>query len=219
MKLLCISCSNVLHKKDESASTKVCDLIQEIVQEQQGPVRVEALRLIDCELSNCIFCGHCVEGGKCIHDDAFNQIYQEMQESDGLVLVVPFYAVVPSKLTMIMEKVNQIYYTAWLKNPEHPFPLRGKKAAIIAHGGSILQDNPQSRKAYQDLLLRPLNYSLASFGFDVVGLDGDDVRGVVFGVEGYDSRDGAVFPDMVHNWEAIKATVAPLVNRLIHTRT
>jgi len=215
MKLLCISCSNVLHKKDESASLKVCDLIQEIVQDQEKPVQVETLRLVDYELSNCIFCGRCLEQGQCIYDDAFNQIYQEMQESDGLVLVVPFYSVVPSKLTMIMEKVNQIYYTTWLKNPDQTFSLGGKKAAIIAHGGSILQDNPQAQKAYQDLLLKPLNYSLASFGFDVVGLDGDDVKGVVFGVEGYDSRDDAVFPDMVHNWSAIKDTIAPLVSQLV----
>lgn len=219
MKLLCVSCSNVLHKKDESASTKVCDLIQEIVQDQESPVQVETLRLIDYELSNCIFCGRCLEEGQCIYDDAFNRIYQEMQESDMLVLVVPFYSVVPSKLTMIMEKINQIYYTAWLKNPDQTFSLSGKRAAIIVHGGSILQDNPQAEIAYQDLLIKPLNYSLASFGLDVAGLDSDGIKGVVFGVEGYDSRDDAVFPDMVHNWETIKDAIAPLVSKLIDART
>jgi len=216
VRLLCISCSNVLHKKDESASTRVCDLVKEIAQERLGSVQVETLRLVDYDLSNCTFCGHCLEGGQCIYDDAFNQIYHKMRESDRVILVVPFYSVVPSKLTMIMEKVNQIYYTAWLKNPDQAFTLRGKKAAVIVHGGSVLQDNPQAQKAYQDLLLKPIVYSLTAFGFDVVGLDGDDAKGVLFGVEGYTDRDDAIFPDMVHNWETIRDTISPLVSRLIH---
>jgi multimeric flavodoxin WrbA len=215
MEILCVSCSNVLQKKNESASTKVCELIREIVQEKQGSIQVETIRLVDYTLSNCIFCGQCLHGEQCIYDDDFNQIYQKIKESDRIILVVPFYSVIPSKLTMIMEKVNQIYYTAWLENPGQEFTLSGKKITVIAHGGSVLQDNPNAGKIYQNLLLKPLEYSLTSFGFDIVGLDEDSVKGTIFGVESYSNRDDAIFPDMIHNWSAIKDTISPLVNKLI----
>jgi multimeric flavodoxin WrbA len=190
-------------------------LIKEIVQERQGSIHVETIRLVDYKLSNCIFCGQCLHAEQCIYDEDFNQIYQKLKESDRIVLVVPFYSVIPSKLTMIMEKVNQIYYTAWLKNPDLAFALRGKKIAVIAHGGSVLQDNPNVEQVYRSLLLQPLHYSLTSFGFDVVGLDGDHVQGRTFGVEGYDNREDAIFPDMIHNWIEIKDTISPLVDQLI----
>jgi hypothetical protein len=114
-----------------------------------------------------------------------------------------------------MEKVNQLYYTAWLKNPDTAFALIGKKVAVIAHGGSVLPDNPDIVNVYRNLLLKPLHYSLRSFGMDVVGLDGNSDKGVLFGVDGYNNKEEEIFPDMVHNWNAIKETITPLVNQLI----
>ena len=215
MKILCVSCSNVRHKKNESASTKVCELVAEIARRKQESIAVETIQLVDYKLSNCIFCGQCQKDERCVYDEDFNQIYQKVKESDRVILVVPFYSVIPSKLIVIMEKVNQLYYTAWLKNPDTTFAFRGKKIAVIAHGGSVLHGNPDVVKVYRSLLLKPLNYSLTSFGFDVVGLDEDIVKGALFGVEGYINRDDVIFPDMVHNWDTVKDTISPLVNKLI----
>ena len=184
MKILCVSCSNVHHKKNESASTKVCELVAEIARRQPESIDVETIKLVEYKLSSCIFCGQCLKEERCVYDENFNQIYQKMKKSDRIILVVPFYSVIPSKLIVIMEKVNQLYYTAWLNNPDTAFAFSGKKIAVIAHGGSILHDNPDTVKVYRNLLLKPLNYSLTSFGFDVVGLDGDNVKGAIFGVVG-----------------------------------
>jgi multimeric flavodoxin WrbA len=214
MKMLCISCSNVLHRKDESASTKVCELTEEIAKEQKVNIDIETIRLSDYHLKNCIFCGRCMEDRRCFYDQDFNAIYHELSVSDRILLVVPFYSVIPSKLTMIMEKLNQLYYTAWLRDPDVKFDFSGKKVAVIGHGGSVLQDNPHAAQAYQDLLLNPLNYSLTSIGFNVIGLK-SSTKGVVFGVEGYKEMNDAIFPIMIHNWKAIKSIISPLVINLL----
>ncbi len=107
MKILCVSCSNVHHKKNASASTQVCELVREIIQKRDTSILVEVLRLVDYDLANCIFCGQCMENAQCIYDEDFNHIYQQPIESDGVILVVPFYSIIPSKLTMITEKLNQ----------------------------------------------------------------------------------------------------------------
>jgi multimeric flavodoxin WrbA len=215
MKIISISCSNVLHKRNSSASTKVCELVGEIIRERDEEIQNEIVRLVDYQFTNCKFCGKCFTEGKCVQDDGFNRVYEMVIGCDRLVLVVPFYSVIPSKLTMLMEKMNQIYYTSWLKNPEHDYCLKGKRVAIIAHGGSNLQEHPEGRKIYRELLLKSLNYSLKSFGFEVTVLDGSDVGGEVFGVTGYKKSEGVPFPDMVHNWVAVKETIRPLIDRLI----
>jgi multimeric flavodoxin WrbA len=211
MKIVMISCSNVLHKKDNSISTQVCELAEKVAGQQRQAVITETVQLCDYKLVNCIFCGRCADGGGCAYDPAFNAVYQKLRDSDAIILVVPFYSVIPSKLSMLLEKINQLYYTAWIEQPQAKFTLAGKKIAVIAHGGSVLRDNPAAAENYSELLLRPLNYSLKSLGLDVVGPGNENARGVLFGVEGYKKSQDSIFPDMLHNWQDIEAIISPLL--------
>ena len=212
MKIVMVSCSNVLHKKDTSISTRVCELAERVAGQQKQAVITETVRLCDYKLVNCIFCGKCADGAGCAYDPAFNAVYQKLCDSDAIILVVPFYSVIPSRLSMLLEKINQLYYTAWIEQPQARFSLSGKKTAVIAHGGSVLQDNPAAAVNYVELLLKPLNYALKSLGLDVVGPGNENARGVIFGVEGYAESADSIFPDMLHDWEAIEAMISPLVN-------
>jgi multimeric flavodoxin WrbA len=106
MKIVLISCSNVLHKKDNSISTRVCELAGKIARRQKQSILTETLRLCDYKLVNCIFCGRCSDEEQCAYDAGFNAIYQKMCASDAIILVVPFYSVIPSRVTMLMEKTN-----------------------------------------------------------------------------------------------------------------
>ena len=209
MKILAISCSNVLHKQEDSISTRVCTLAEKILQQRQPGLLTETLRLGEVSLANCVFCGRCAETGRCARDPAFNAVYQKMVQSDALVLVIPFYSIVPSKLTMLLEKLNQVYYTAWIKDSQARFALSGKKIALIAHGGSVLRENPSAMTNYVELLLKPLNYSLQSLGFQLVG-DGR-VKGVAFGCEGYQQSEESLFPDLLQDWDEIESLIIPLL--------
>jgi hypothetical protein len=86
---------------------------------------------------------------------------------------------------------------------------------VIAHGGSVLRDNPAAAANYRELLLKPLNYSLKSLGLDVVGPGTENARGVIFGVEGFTESAASIFPDMLHNWEEIETIITPLVTGVI----
>jgi multimeric flavodoxin WrbA len=218
MKIVLISCSNVLHKKDSSISTRVCEFAGKIARRQKDGILTETLRLCDYKLVNCIFCGRCSDQGRCAYDPGFNAVYQKLCESDAILLVVPFYSVIPSKLTMLMEKINQLYYTTWIERPQAKFTLAGKPIAVIAHGGSVLRDNPAAAVNYAELLLKPLNYSLKSLGLDVVGPGNENARGVFFGVEGYKKSPDSIFPDMLHNWQEVEAIISPLVASLTSSR-
>jgi multimeric flavodoxin WrbA len=192
----------------------VCELAEKIACRQREGVVTETLQLCDYKLANCIFCGRCADEGRCAYDAGFNAVFQKLCQSDAFILVVPFYSVIPSKVTMLMEKINQLAYTAWIKHPQAQFTLAGKRAAIIAHGGSVLRDNPAATINYTELLLKPLNYSLKSLGLDVVGPGDENALGVVFGIERFAESEDSIFPDMLHNWEEVEAVISPLVTRI-----
>lgn len=166
------------------------------------------ITLLDYNFKPCIFCGKCANNSTCPYDKDFNKIFQLIKETDGLFLVVPHYSIIPAKLTIMMEKMNQFYYTAWIKNPKIDFSLKGKKVAIIGHGGS----DERSFDHYKTMILGPLNYLFSSLQFNVIGLpEQTPPLGIVFGVTGFNETQESIFPDMVHDWVKTEQILEPLV--------
>ncbi|MFQ5979159.1 MAG: flavodoxin family protein [Candidatus Heimdallarchaeota archaeon] len=208
MRTLCISASNVQHKKKSSTSTETCSLVEKIITEDSSQaIEQETIALLDYTLAPCIFCGKCSTSSKCTYDDAFNSIYSKILKSDVIFVVVPHYAIIPAKLTIIMEKLNQILYTAWIRDPNSKFELAGKRVGIIGHGGG----DERSFQHYENCILKPLNYLFASLQFKVVGIDDQQPKGIVFGVTGMEETNESIFPDIVHDWQQIKEKITPLI--------
>ncbi|MFW9924438.1 MAG: flavodoxin family protein [Candidatus Thorarchaeota archaeon] len=209
MRILCLSSSNVLHRKENSASTKICELIGKIISEKDSSIGVEILKLQDYNFSPCIFCGKCQDSIECPYDIAINKIFLEFVQSDGIFLVVPHYSIIPAKLTIILEKLNQFYYTQWLKNPDQDYPLKNKKIALVVHGGG----DTTSYEHYREYLLKPLNYLFQSLGFTILGKkDQPFPLGLTLGITKMTKSDTSIFPDMVHDWSAIEEILKPYVD-------
>ncbi|MFX0115394.1 MAG: hypothetical protein ACFFB3_12665 [Candidatus Hodarchaeota archaeon] len=127
-------------------------------------------------------------------------------------MVVPHYAIIPSKLAKIMEKLNQVFYTAWIRDPNAKFALAGKKVAIIGYGGS----DETGFDHYKENILKPLNFLFGSLQFQVIGIDDQTPKGIVLGVMEMNENDKSIFPDTVHDWKEIEEKIAPLANEIIN---
>ncbi|WP_028517356.1 flavodoxin family protein [Ruminococcus flavefaciens] len=66
--------------------------IKELVKtfEAQG-VEAEVFRIGNKDIRGCIACGKCSELGKCVFNDAVNEIAPKFEEADGLVVASPVY--------------------------------------------------------------------------------------------------------------------------------
>lgn len=134
MQIICISASNVEPAREHSASTRACELIRELAQ-AECDAQVDILPLIDYELTPCRMCSKCLAAGNCIRDNAFNQIYARLAEADAVFVVCPHYAPLPSKLMMLLEKLEEICYLNWCQNQQYQTIVYRKPIGLVAHGG------------------------------------------------------------------------------------
>ncbi len=210
MKITCISASNIEPAREHSASTRTCELIRDLAQ-AEGDAQVTILPLIDYEMKPCRMCGKCLEAGQCVCDTAFNQIYQRLAETDAVFVVCPHYAPLPSKLMMLLEKLEEICYLNWCQDQGYQTIVHQKPIGLVAHGG-------QSTKAaayYKTALLDPLALAFASVQMKVVGAGEQWPNGVAFGIKDLSLTPGSVFVTIKHDWDDIRGRLTPLVKNVL----
>lgn len=209
-KIVCISASNIITAKGNSSSTKTCKIIKEMVEKNSKEFKVEIIDLIEYDLLPCNMCEKCIPSNKCQNNSSFNEINSIISNSDGIFIVCPHYAPIPSKLIILFEKLEEIFYLNYCINPDYKTPYLGKPVGIIGHGGMI----DKYKDIYRSNLLIPISNVIKALGMDVVKLN-NDYEGVLFGVEGFVKNPSNLAPRIEHNWEKIRKTIKPLVETLV----
>ena len=59
-------------------------------------IEVETVRIGNQAIRGCIACNTCYERGKCVFDDAVNEVAPKFEAADGLVVATPVYYASPS---------------------------------------------------------------------------------------------------------------------------
>lgn len=134
MKVLCISASNILHSRENSTSQILCNKIVETLKGKNFVCEIIDLR--EVSLTPCIGCGKCFRSKRCCNDAEFNKIYEKMIEAGAIFFVSPHYAPIPAKLSMLLEKMEEITFLHWWKDNKYQAEIYGIPAGIISHGGA-----------------------------------------------------------------------------------
>jgi len=86
-------------------------------------IEVDYVHVGALNIRGCLACLKCYKTGKCVIDDAVNEIAKKLEEADGLVLGSPvYYASANSTLTALLDR---LFYSA-------PFDKRMKVGASVA---------------------------------------------------------------------------------------
>lgn len=213
MNITCISASNVEIARQHSASTRACEIIGELARLQAGPdTQVTILPLIDYELNPCRMCGKCLSTGRCVRDDAFNRVYEHMIAADAVFVVCPHYAPLPSKMMMLLEKLEEMVYLNWCKDNAYRSPLFRKPVGLVAHGGQTAEALPY----YKTTLLDPLATAFGSVQMRVAPAGEAWPNGAVFGIQNLTLPEGSMFVTIEHDWDDIQQRLQPLVHNVLH---
>lgn len=69
-------------------------------------IEVETVHVGNQAIRGCIACGYCFKNGKCVVDDAVNEIAPKFAACDGLVVASPvYYASANSTLTALLDRL------------------------------------------------------------------------------------------------------------------
>lgn len=81
---------------------------------EKSGVIVETVRIGSQDIRGCIACNTCAEKGKCVFDDAVNQLAPKFEAADGLVVASPvYYASANATLIACLDRL--FYSTAFDK--------------------------------------------------------------------------------------------------------
>lgn len=165
MKAICISASNILQSKDQSISLQICKRISEILNESH--ILCEIIDLRKITLFPCIGCGKCFDNRRCCNDEGFNEIYDKLAQSNIVFFISPHYAPIPAKLSMLLEKMEEITFLHWWKDNTYKSELYALPAGIISHGGGA----DWALKSYKAMVNDTIANALDTIQFKIIPYD------------------------------------------------
>ena len=77
---------------------------------EENNVDFEIMQLGKKDIRGCIACGSCSRTGKCVFDDAVNEIAEKFKEADGLVVGSPVYY--GSANGTLMSALQRLFYSS-----------------------------------------------------------------------------------------------------------
>ena len=95
----------------------------------QQNIDVETVHIGAMNIRGCIACGHCFKNGKCVFDDAVNDLAAKFEACDGLVVASPvYYASASATLVAALDRL--FYSTRFSKTMKV-----GASIAVARRGG------------------------------------------------------------------------------------
>lgn len=207
MDIVCVSASNMASSGKKSVSLRLCGLIAEYAGEKS--LSCETLDLRDYELSPCNGCGGCYATGRCARDKAFNEVYEKLLQTKHLFIVSPHYAPIPAKLSMLLEKLEQLAFLHWWRDESYKARLSGLPTGIISHGGG----GDFALASYRAMVNDTIANALATAQLRVVPC-GEYKNGLALCVRQVSDR-GGYFPAQDYDWEAIKKSLRAYAESVI----
>ena len=209
MKVLCISASNILHSRENSVSQILCSKISEFLSEKE--IICEIVDLREYCLQPCIGCGGCYESKRCCNDMGFNTIYKKVIESSAIFIVSPHYAPIPAKLSMMLEKMEEITFLHWWKNNKYKSEAYGIPTGIISHGGA----SDWALKSYKAMVNDTIANALDTIQCKTVPYNSEWNTGISLPVHKVLEEDG-IFPMQKYDWNLLTQKIREYIELVLN---
>ena len=214
MNVKLISCSQNKGRGHQGNSGKIASVIKSIMAANEMVNEVDTVYLSDYSLSPCTLCGGCSRSHRCVNDASFNNLLEELKNTDLFLPIVPYYSPIPSSLSIVLEKFNQVLVTSHLaKNPLSE-DYKQKKIGLIVHGGMV--DSKPVRQHYEQMVAKPLVSVFQGLGLEFL-TNHTYSYGLCFGLENEGAvteKEDELFPLIDHRAEYVKETVKDYVKFL-----
>lgn len=131
-KAICISASNIVKNQKQSTSYYISEIIMEVLLEKN--ISCEILDLREFCLLPCTGCDQCCMDKRCGQDAEFNRIYRNLFGADYLFFISPRCAPIPARLSMFLEKMENMVSVHCQKGNTRQPKAEDILAGIISYG-------------------------------------------------------------------------------------
>lgn len=120
--------------------------IEKAMKSESDKFNFDFVHLADHKIEGCVSCHSCAKTGRCVlpisDHDRFQELFDKMKASDAIFIISPVYAVIPSRLTALFERLTSVLYDSGVMNTDLN-PLLNKKVAIFSYCScGICDDTP-----------------------------------------------------------------------------
>lgn len=212
MELLCISASNIINKKaNESTSYQICEIIAQKARQKIPDLKSTIIELKNFQLEPCVGCGQCYHSHRCVHKDDFNNIYEQAIKSNIIFIVSAHYAPIPAKLSIILEKMEQITFLHWGRDNSYKAELHGIPVGVVSHGGGARW----ALKSYKAMVNDTIANALDTIQLKLVPYSEEWDTGISLPVCKVTFSDDNVFPIQEYDWDSIETAISEYVSKVV----
>ena len=204
MNAVCISASNIQSSRKSSISYRLCKKVEQAL--SQIGITCTIFDLREYNLSPCSGCGKCFDGKRCCRDKDFNTIYSAITCSDSLFIVSPHYAPVPAKLCMLLEKMEEITFLHWWKDPAYQSEVYHLPTGIISHGGGSDWALPSYKAMVNDTIANALD----TIQCKVIPYNAEWNTGISLPVQDV-IQEKEIFPVQIYDWKKMDEKIQEYV--------
>lgn len=136
---------------------------------------------------------------RCHMDAGFNEIYEKLTLSDCIFFISPHYAPIPAKVSMLLEKMEQITFLHWWKDNSYRSELYHLPAGIISHGGGA----QWALKSYKAMVNDTIANALETIQCRVIPFDSEWNTGISLPISKIEETD-SIFPVQRYDWDSIR---------------
>lgn len=208
MKAICISASNIRNSYNESISYKFCKEVEKVLKGEG--ISCEILDLRNYNLEPCIGCGKCFDSKRCCRDEDFNVIYNKIAGVDCIFFISPHYAPIPAKLSMLLEKMEEITFLHWWKDNTYQSELYQLPAGIISHGGG----SDWALLSYKAMVNDTIANALDTIQCKLVPYNDEWDTGISLPVCKVEEEKG-IFPIQKYEWNTIEEKIKEYVEIIV----
>ena len=151
-------------------------LIDELVRQLDGEVKI--VRAYDCGVKPCIDCRYCWKNNGCAIKDNMQEIYNDIQDSDNIVVASPtHFSELSGQLLAVLSRL-QTYWCAKYLRHEQPVPKRKRGGIIVVRGGQgqLNRGIETGKVLLSDMNAKPVGTIFADDSDNVPSVDRPEVK-------------------------------------------
>jgi multimeric flavodoxin WrbA len=142
--------------------------IEEMMKTFSGIHEFDFIHLANNKIEGCTSCHQCGKLGKCAlppsDNDHFQEIYEKMINAECIFIITPVYAVIPSRLTALFERLTSVLYDTGIMNTDYN-PLLNKKVAIFNYCSNKICDDNEIKLIFDKFVMKNYRFDKSTYNY------------------------------------------------------